>query len=243
MKEKIVSIAIIVFVAALIIIELKTFKGEINLNNANDFEDIVTNYDDKIETQVTEGAEYLAQILGVDNKYATSKGLEIRDRTTFYCLNSWSIQTESPGFTLPTGITLETLSQGNDGIEFDEAGNIISNNYYYVIMNVSVRNAGETSIAFRAQCIHLMGIRDDKYWYSVTSDPEYLGEEVLRVYDKNYMTFTIDSNDETSFNLVYLVSRTLVDDKELFIHINPSGSGSINTDMSVYSSQRFILLD
>lgn len=243
MKQKIISLAIVLLVTVLIVIEIKTFKGEINLDNMSNLTSTTNSLNDQLETITTEESEHLAEILGVESKYLTNVGQEIRDRKTFYRVNSWAVQTESPGYVLPTGITYETLINGNDELEFDENGNIISNNYYYVIVNASVRNSGESSMLFQANCIGLMGIRDKKYWYRATSEVKYLGEDVLRKYDKEYMKLCINPEKELSFNLVYLVSSTLVDDKQLFIHINPSGSTTVNTDMSVYSSQRFILLD
>lgn len=243
MKEKVISIVITLLAIVLIIVEIKTFKGEINLDTVSNQTSTTNNLDDHLETITSEESEHLAEILGIESKYVTNTGYEIRDRKTFYRVNSWAVKTESPGYVLPTGITYETLINGNDGLEFDENGNIISNNYYYVIVNASVRNSGESSMLFQANCIGLMGIRDKKYWYRATSEVKYLGEDVLRKYDKEYMKLCINPEKELSFNLVYLVSSTLVDDKQLFIHINPSGSTTVNTDMSVYSSQRFILLD
>lgn len=242
MKEKIINVLSVFIVLVSLIFSILVFNEKIDLTKWKDSQKETESYAENNlkEKNTDEAAKQLAEILQVHAELVAPTGKEIRAKEVIYTVDEWEITKQCPKYPVPIGMDIEQHYSNRIGLELDSERNIVDDRFYYVIVNLRVKNIGDENHKFWSTGVRLKGVRENKYWYSI-GEWEYVAEEVAVEYEKNYGIKRIEPNEEKELHFIFIAEKTLVDDKQLYIDINPYGTSTINSEE--YASRRWILLN
>lgn len=189
-----------------------------------------------------DSSKALAKILSVDARFVASTGREIKGQKLTYEVTSWEITKQVPICTLAVLSDVLEYKCATDGMEVDDTGNIVDERFSYVIVNLRIKNIGKSNEEFYWNNIRLKGVRDGKSFYSV-AELHVLGESQSREYDKNYFRERLQESEYIEMPLIYITEKELIDQKQLYLEINPSGVAVSDEELDEYTSRRMILLN
>lgn len=172
--------------------------------------------------------------LTVDSRNIVSTGSPITSGNYSFTVNSWSVSKESPGYALPEG---KDATQGGR-IQMDANGNI-TNEYSYVVVNLTVENKAEEPITdylwgyMRMQAFD-MG--------DFISEVDYLGEETPRKYGHDYSKESFEAGETKSYPVVFDMPDEILNNQEIYLEIDTSG-GNPQPEDPEFAVKRFIILN
>lgn len=172
--------------------------------------------------------------LTVDPQNIVSIGSPITSGNYSFTVNSWSISKESPGYELPEG-----KDPTNGGIlQIDADGNI-TNEYSYVVVNITVENKSEGPITD-----WLWGYLGMKAFDmgEFISEVDYLGEETPRKYGHDGYKESFEAGETKSYPVVFFMPDEILNNQELYLEIDTSGGNPQPSDPE-FAVKRFIILN
>ena len=172
--------------------------------------------------------------LTVDPKNIVSVGNPITSGNYSFTVDSWRVSKENPGYALPEGMDLNGyLSQ------VDTNGNI-TNEYSYVILNVTVENLTDEPVTELGLWGYVkLGAFD---MGDFVSEVKYLGEETPRAYGHDYWTESFEAGEKKSYPVVFFMPDDILSSQETYLEIDTSGTNPQPSDPE-YAVKRFIILN
>ncbi len=122
------------------------------------------------------------------------------------------------------------------GVMQDKKGTI-TNGYSFIMVDMTAKNLLKeevTEYVWGNLRLKQLGKEEIDIWGS--GEIIYFGESVPREYTKNYSVETIPGKEEKRITLIFLQKDQLLEEGQLYIEINPTGTTPIN------SSYRWIVL-
>ena len=116
------------------------------------------------------------------------------------------------------GNTQETVERYTKA---DEKGNLLSEDYYYLWMNVKVKNNGSNSFDLVFDTYRIGMIDEEKYLYALetATQPVYVNKIIaLDNTDKEAAFETLQSGEEKVYQIAYLLEKSVVE-RELIYYI------------------------
>ena len=136
--------------------------------------------------------------------------------------------------------------EGYFGIRFEVSagdyfrrGGKITNEYSYVVVNITVQNKAEEPITDL-----LWGYLKLKTFETgdFIGEVRYLGEETPRAYGHEYSMETFEAGETKSYPLIFFMPDEMVKNEELYLEINATGI-AYDTSDAEFSVMRYIILN
>ena len=253
MKKKIISLISMCLVLGLVAVSVKYFRGGSGAGTTN-------NYKQDLEKQEVTGNKYQEEEPDETSKefarqlekamkkvYQTETGdfgefvkekqkespLKVYSGVLSYKVNAWEITKDNQGYEIPKGMT--SLEE-RYGVMQDKKGTI-TNGYSFIMVDMTAKNLLKeevTEYVWGNLRLKQLGKEEIDIWGS--GEIIYFGESVPREYTKNYSVETIPGKEEKRITLIFLQKDQLLEEGQLYIEINPTGTTPIN------SSYRWIVL-
>ncbi len=172
--------------------------------------------------------------LTVDPQNIVSTGSPITSGNYSFTVNSWSVSKESPGYALPEGMD---ATRGGL-LQIDANGNI-TNEYSYVVVDLTVENKAEEPVTdllwgyLRMQAFD-MG--------DFISEVAYLGEETPRKSGHDSYEESFKAGEIKKYPVVFVMPDEIVNNQEIYLEIDTSG-GNPQPEDPEFAVKRFIILD
>ena len=172
--------------------------------------------------------------LTVDPQNIVSTGSPITSGNYSFTVNSWSVSKESPGYALPEG---KDATNGGR-LQIDANGNI-TNEYSYVIVNLTVENKAEEPVTdLLWGCLWMKAFDMGDF----ISEVDYLGEETPRKYGHKYFKESFEAGETKSYPVVFNMPDEIVNNQEIYLEIDTSG-GNPQPEDPEFAVKRFIILN
>lgn len=204
--------------------EKNVLTGQLEKGQANE--------DNVSDTDAEEQMPY-SQFAGVlpypGNTVEIGKPFSVKGDSVEVCVNDAAF-TKDGG---DSDAVYSALQDTNYPYEFDENYNIL-NDFTYVVVNVTVKNTGQTENKFYLNTFKYVGIDPEtedavESFYSGQMRG-YKARNDARGYDKAYAQTALPAGGEMTCNLVFIQKDEDIEGKIPYMKFSPSGSLDIGTD-------------
>ena len=265
MKKKIISLISMCLVLGLVAVSVKYFRGGSGAGTTNNYkqdlekQEVTGNkYQEEepdetskefarqlekamkkvYQTETGDFGEFVKEKqkespLKIDSEKVVSIGKEVYSGVLSYKVNAWEITKDNQGYEIPKGMT--SLEERYGVMQYKKG--TITNGYSFIIVDMTAKNLLKeevTEYVWGNLRLKQLGKEEIDIWGS--GEIIYFGESVPREYTKNYSVETIPGKEEKRITLIFLQKDQLLEEGQLYIEINPTGTTPIN------SSYRWIVL-
>lgn len=249
MKKTVITIIGVVLVIALVLVCILFFRNGSGMSGMSEQQAAEQAAADRKEAkneaaqpaqegEPDEAAKAMAKRISAEAKNIVSTGQTCLCKGFLYTVKSWEITKSYPGYAPPEGLDLEQRTEA----QLDASGNI-TNDFSYVIVDISAQNPTEESITDYLKArpwdnIYLKFVSPTGGG-SYSGEMIYLGEETPREYGQGYGVDKFEGNETKEIVLIYVVNDGLLDNQGMYLELN---QGAVVTDTEL-DTTRYIILN